>query len=46
LAWRFAQLERWGFPILLILLFTGILDAIMNPLLGFATQMIRAIFNF
>ena len=46
LAWKFAQLERWGFPILLVLLFTGILDAIMNPLLGFATRIIRAIFSF
>lgn len=46
LAWKFAQLERWGFPILLIMLFTGILDAIMNPLLGFATRIIRAIFSF
>lgn len=46
LAWKFAQLERWGFPILLVLLFTGILDAIMNPLLGLATRIIRAIFSF
>ncbi len=34
LAWRFAQLERWGFPILLVLLFTGILGAVMTPLVG------------
>jgi Zn-dependent protease len=46
LAWKFAQLERWGFPILLVLLFTGILDAIMNPLLGMAMRIIRAIFSF
>jgi Zn-dependent protease len=46
LAWRFAQLERWGFPILLVMLFTGILDAIMNPLLSIATRIIRAIFSF
>ncbi len=46
LAWRFAQLERWGFPILLVLLFTGILDAIMSPLLGIAMRIIRAIFSF
>jgi Zn-dependent protease len=46
LAWKFAQLERWGFPILLVLLFTGILDAIMNPLLGTAMRIIRVIFSF
>jgi Zn-dependent protease len=46
LAWKFAQLERWGFPILLLLLFTGILDAIMNPLLGMAMRIIRVIFSF
>ena len=28
LAWKFAQIERWGFPILLLLLFTGILGAV------------------
>jgi hypothetical protein len=29
-AYKFAQLERWGFPILLVLLFTGVLGAVMN----------------
>lgn len=32
-AWRFAQLERFGFPILLLLLFLGGLDLILTPLL-------------
>ena len=45
LAWRFAQLERWGFPILLVLLFTGILGAIMNPLVGLATGFVEAVFG-
>ena len=45
LAWRFAQLERWGFPILLLLLFTGILNGIMNPLVEFSLQMIVSIFG-
>ena len=31
LAVRFSQLERWGFPILLVLLFTGLLGDIMRP---------------
>ncbi|MDE2585985.1 MAG: site-2 protease family protein, partial [Betaproteobacteria bacterium] len=30
----FAQLERWGFPILLLLLFSGILSSILYPLMG------------
>lgn len=45
LAWRFAQLERWGFPILLVLLFTGILGAIMNPLIVVSMRIIEAIFG-
>lgn len=31
-AYRVARLERWGFPILLLLLFTGILGALLWPL--------------
>jgi Zn-dependent protease len=45
LSWRFAQLERWGFPILLVLLFTGILGEIMNPLVKFAARAIESIFG-
>jgi len=45
LAWRFAQLERWGFPILLVLLFTGILSAVMNPLVILAARAIESIFG-
>lgn len=45
LAWRFAQLERWGFPILLLLLFTGILGAVMNPLVMVAERIIETIFG-
>ena len=45
LAWKFAQLERWGFPILLLLLFTGILGAVMNPLVIFAARTIETIFG-
>lgn len=33
LAYRVAQLERWGFPILLLLLFTGLLGALLWPLI-------------
>lgn len=31
LAWQVARLENWGFPILLLLLFTGLLGAILWP---------------
>lgn len=34
LAWRFARLEPYGFPILLVLLFTGLLGAILWPLIA------------
>jgi Zn-dependent protease len=45
LAWKFAQLERWGFPILLVLLFTGILSAVMNPLVAGVGRVIETIFG-
>ena len=45
LAWRFAQLERWGFPILLLLLFTGVLGAIMLPLVHAARWVLAMIFQ-
>jgi Zn-dependent protease len=45
LAWKFAQLERWGFPILLLLLFTGILGTLMNPLVSTVARLIELIFG-
>ncbi len=45
LAWKFAQLEPWGFPILLVLLFTGILGTVMNPLVIIAARTIESIFG-
>lgn len=45
LAWKFAQLERWGFPILLLLLFTGILGTLMTPLVAASVNAIDAIFG-
>jgi Zn-dependent protease len=46
LAWKFAQLERWGFPILLLMLFTGVLDAIIGPLVGQVRGLIILLFQF
>lgn len=45
LALPFSRLERWGFPILLILLFTGILSLIMNPLVALAARAIETLFG-
>jgi Zn-dependent protease len=45
LAWKFAQLERWGFPILLLLLFTGILGSIMGPFVAFFQSLIIFFFQ-
>lgn len=43
LAWRVARLERWGFPILLLLLFTGILGKIMFPLVTLARSLLETL---
>ncbi len=44
LAWRFAQLERFGFPILLALLFLGVLETILTPLLRVYFSLIKGLF--
>ncbi|MQY51087.1 site-2 protease family protein [Rhodocyclus tenuis] len=45
LAWRFAQLERFGFPILLVLLLTGVLGSLLSPPLRFFVHLIDLIFQ-
>ena len=45
LAWKFAQLERWGFPILLLLLFTGVLGSIMGPFVSLFQRLILFFFQ-
>ena len=45
LAWKFAQVERFGFVILLALLFTHVLDKILDPLLNGFLRLIKALFN-
>jgi Zn-dependent protease len=45
LAWKFAQLERWGFPILLLLLFTGVLGSIMGPFVSLFQRLIIFFFQ-
>jgi hypothetical protein len=44
LAWRFAQLERFGFAILLALLFLGGLDLILTPLMRIFLFFIKNLF--
>ena len=45
LASKFAQLERWGVPILLLLLFTGILGLVMSPLVQMLAGLIETLFG-
>jgi hypothetical protein len=39
-----SQLERYGFIILIALMFTGILGKIISPTIGFFAQLILSIF--
>jgi Zn-dependent protease len=45
LAWRYAQLERFGFPILLVLLFTGTLSSVLTPLMLLVGSLIEVVFQ-
>ena len=44
-AWKFAQLERWGFPILMLLLFTGVLGGVLVPIISVARALLVALFQ-
>ena len=44
-AWKFAQLERFGLLILLVLLFTGVLDLVMFPLMGLFLLLVKTLFG-
>jgi Zn-dependent protease len=45
LAWKFSRIEPWGFPILLVLLFTGILSAVMYPFVRGLALLVEAFFG-
>ena len=45
-AWKFAQLERYGLFIMLGLLFLGVLDVVLYPLLRIFNSFVRIIFGF
>lgn len=44
IAVKLSQLERYGFVILIVLLFTGILGKIISPIIGFFGQLILSLF--
>ncbi len=41
-AWRFAKIEPWGLPILLVLLFTNVLNGLLGPLVFESEALLRA----
>jgi Zn-dependent protease len=45
LAWGYAKLEPWGFPILLLLLFTSTLGVILAPMISFSYRVIGTVFQ-
>ena len=45
LAWRFASLERYGFFILIALLFSGLLNSILSPLISLVVGTIFILFG-
>ena len=45
LAWGYAKLEPWGFPILLLLLLTSALGLILAPMLDFSFRVLGTVFQ-
>lgn len=45
LAIKFAQLERYGFVILIVLLFSGLLSKILTPIIGLVYALIATVFG-
>ncbi|MDH4174414.1 MAG: site-2 protease family protein [Betaproteobacteria bacterium] len=43
MAWQYARLEPWGFPILLLLLFTGYLGVLLRPVVEASYQVIGTV---
>lgn len=46
LAWKFSRLEPYGFPLLLLLLFSGILGQILWPLIAIFRIFLATLFGF
>jgi len=45
MAWGYAKLEPWGFPILLVLLFTSTLGLILAPMVNFSFRVLGTLFQ-
>ena len=45
MAWGYAKLEPWGFPILLVLLFTSTLGLILAPMVSFSYRVLGTVFQ-
>jgi len=45
LAWKFAQIERFGFVILIALLVTGVLGVVLWPMIDFSISVIGTLFG-
>ena len=39
------MLERWGLPILVLLIFTGVLGKILHPLIGFMLSIVNTLLS-
>jgi len=46
ISWQYSKLEPWGFPILLLLVFTGYLGVILGPMVRTSFSVIGAVFRF
>jgi Zn-dependent protease len=42
-AWRYAKLEPWGLPLLVLLLLTNVLNFVLDPLVGASSALIQAL---
>lgn len=45
MAWRFARIEPYGFPILIVLLFTGVLGYLLWPAIAVMMALVAALFG-
>ena len=45
MAWGYAKLEPWGFPILLGLMFMGTLNVILAPMVAFSFSVLGTLFR-
>ena len=44
-AHKYNALERWGLPILVVLIFTGVLGKILHPLIGFMLSIVNSLLS-